>query len=238
MKRIASIVLAAALLPAACDRPAPPPAGGVTGGAPTGSTSGSAAPTPAPQGPAANPASAPVTAPAPGGQPLPTPTAGPGDNLSDLSSPTFTLAGVMFTTPEGWKRSAPSNSMRLAELRIPAPSGETADDCVAAFTQAGGAVKMNIDRWKTQILTDGKPTDGTTETTEVAGIKTTVFTATGTYQDGMPGGAKTPREKWTLRAAILETPGYLTFIKMTGPESAMTASKPAWDAMLKSARKP
>jgi hypothetical protein len=66
----------------------------------------------------------------------------------------------------------------------------------------------------------------------VGGVKVHIFSSSGAYQDGMPGGPKTPREKWTLRGAVIETTPMLTFAKMMGPEESMTAAKPAWDAMI------
>jgi len=48
----------------------------------------------------------------------------------------------------------------------------------------------------------------------------------------MPGGPKTPREKWTLRGAVIETTPMLTFAKMMGPEEAMKNSQSSWDAMI------
>src|SRR5262249_6952208 len=105
---------------------------------------------------------------------------------------------------------------------------------VAAFSQAGGTVQWNLERWKTQVLgEDGKPVEAKIETIEAAGTTVHLFTATGKYQDGMPGAAKTPRENWTLRGAVLETVPNLTFVKMTGPATEMEKSRDAWEVMIK-----
>jgi hypothetical protein len=49
-------------------------------------------------------------------------------------------------------------------------------------------------------------------------------TATGTFNDGPPMGAKTPKENYTLLGAIVPTAdGNNVFIKVTGPEKAVTA---------------
>jgi hypothetical protein len=212
----------------ACDRSAPP----APGASSKPSTQQPAQPpTPKPVGPsAANPAPSDPAK----GDPAPPPQEPPAkEDVADITSPTFILGGMKFTKPKAWTRTAPSNSMRKAEFRIPAPNGNTAEDCVVAFSQAGGAVKWNLDRWKTQVTTaDNKPAESTITIVDVAGIKVHVFTSTGSYQDGMPGGPKTPREKWTLRGAVLETTPMLTFAKMFGPEDAMKASQADWDAMI------
>jgi hypothetical protein len=46
-------------------------------------------------------------------------------------------------------------------------------------------------------------------------------TATGTYNDGPPMGAKTPRENYTLIAAIVPTEDSNIFIKLAGPKDAI-----------------
>lgn len=206
-----------------CERPAPP-APGVSakrtepvGEQPPAANPGAAASTPAP-GPA-------------GAPPMPGPATPAKEDVADLASPTFILGGLKFTKPETWSRVAPSNSMRKAELRSPGVGG--AEEAVVAFSQAGGTVQWNLDRWKTQVTgPDGKPAEATIEVREVGGIKVHIFSSSGAYQDGMPGGPKTPREKWTLRGAVIETTPMLTFAKMMGPEETMTAAKPAWDAMI------
>lgn len=219
--------LAAAVLPA-CDRSAPP-APGESSKQPTQQ------PSQPPVGTAATPA---AKEPAKGDSAQPAQQAPPQqpparEDVADITSPTFILGGMKFTKPATWTRAVPSNSMRKAEFRIPAAGGNAAEDCVVAFSQAGGTVQWNLDRWKTQVTTaDNKPAEATITVLDVAGIKVHVFTSTGSYQDGMPGGPKTPREKWILRGAVLETTPMLTFAKMMGPEEAMKASQADWDAMI------
>lgn len=220
MKPTLSLLLLSLTL-TACDRPAPPPPGTSSPKAPAAGQPPTA-PTPAP-GAARTPP--PVQA------PIPT----PGDDVGDLTSPTVTLSGVRLTWPQAWKRVAPANSIRLVELRVPDPAGNAADDCIATFSQAGGTVQWNLDRWKTQILDkDGKPQESKTDASDINGVRVHTFAATGLYQDGMPGASKTPRDNWTLRGAVLETTPNLTFIKMWGPAKAMTDADAAWKAMLQS----
>ncbi len=210
---------ASAVLVSGCDR-AGPPAPGVSSQAP------------APQ-PAGNPGLQAAKEPAKGEPAAPVQQPPAREDVADITSPTFILGGMKFSKPDGWTRTAPSNSMRKAEFRIPAAGGNTAEDCVVAFSQAGGTVQWNLDRWKTQVTTaENKPAEATITVLDVAGVKVHVFTSTGSYQDGMPGGPKTPREKWMLRGAVIETTPMLTFAKMMGPEEAMKSSQGAWDAMI------
>jgi hypothetical protein len=82
----------------------------------------------------------------------------------------------------------------------------------------GGGVQANVDRWLGQFAT--KP-ESKTEEIDAGGKKITLVTATGTYNDGPPMGAKTPRENYTLIAAIVPTEDSNIFIKLAGPKDAI-----------------
>jgi hypothetical protein len=82
----------------------------------------------------------------------------------------------------------------------------------------GGGVQANVDRWLGQFAT--KP-ESKTEEIDAGGKKITLVTATGTYNDGPPMGAKTPRENYTLIAAIVPTEDSNVFIKLAGPKDAI-----------------
>jgi len=146
-----------------CDRAAPP-APGASSKAPA-------------QQPATNPTS-PVAKDLAKGEPAAPSQQPPAkEDVADLTSPTFILGGMKFTKPEGWTRTAPSNSMRKAEFRIPAAGGNTAEDCVVAFSQAGGTVQWNLDRWKTQVSAgENKMAEATITVLDVAGVKVNLFT--------------------------------------------------------------
>lgn len=82
----------------------------------------------------------------------------------------------------------------------------------------GGGVQANVERWLGQFAS--KP-ESKTEEIDAGGKKITLVTATGTYNDGPPMGAKTPRENYTLIAAIVPTEDSNIFIKLAGPKEAI-----------------
>lgn len=166
-----------------------------------------------PGGTAPPPAVAPAVAGAPGGA--------------------ISIGNLVFTVPEGWVNAPPSNAMRLAELVVPDPGNDANRRCVAAFSRAGGDVQTNIDRWSRQVLdAAGQPTAPTVSTATVSGRPVHLVELTGAFQDGMPGGALTPRENWMLRGAIVEAGDGLVFIKMTGPVDAMNACSAGWKTLI------
>jgi hypothetical protein len=136
----------------------------------------------------------------------------------------FTVEGLSFTTPEGWKKVAPANPMRLAELHTAETGG-----AVVAFSSAGGDIAANIARWSGQF--QGAPAT-TTERT-VAGMKVHTVDLAGTYS-GMNEAAQ---NNYALHGAIIETGGQPVFVKMTGPTDAVKAAAPAFDAMIDGMRK-
>lgn len=140
-----------------------------------------------------------------------------------------TAAGLSFPVPQGWQSVTPSNSMRLAELHVPDASGDAALLCVVAFSTAGGEVEANITRWAGQVVNEaGQPAAPVVTTREVAGMKVTIAELTGTYS----GMSETPKAAWMLRGAIVEIPGTLLFVKMTGPAKQMGEQGAAFNAMI------
>lgn len=151
------------------------------------------------------------------------------------SGQTITAMGVSVTLPDAWKRNPPANQMRLAEASVPDAGGDPAKACLVVFSTAGGSVTDNISRWAGQVRdAQGQPVTGTPATKQVGGVNVTTVEMTGTFA-GM--GDTPPKENWTLRGAIIETPQGLLFIKMTGPAESMKAALPGFDAMVDSVKK-
>jgi hypothetical protein len=49
-----------------------------------------------------------------------------------------------------------------------------------------------------------------------------------------PGAASTPRPRWSLLAAIVETAGSPYFFKLLGPAATVRAARPAFDGLVSS----
>jgi hypothetical protein len=146
-----------------------------------------------------------------------------------VSGQAIIVAGLSFPLPEGWNQVPPSNPMRLAELRVPATSGDPAQASVVTFSTAGGDVQANIARWAGQVSdASGKPSEPIVQTRTVQGLRVHITEMTGTYT----GMSEAPRPDWTLRGAMVETPGGLLFVKMTGPAEPMAAAGPAFESMI------
>src|SRR5262252_9097746 len=67
--------------------------------------------------------------------------------------------GLHWTAPAGWK-AGPPQTMRAATYAVEAAPGDTAQsECVVYFFGAGqgGSIEANIERWKSQFTSAGKP---------------------------------------------------------------------------------
>lgn len=217
MTRTSIAVVFASLALLGCEKqPEPtakPPAGGPTA-------------TPAPAAPAHS------AAPAPTGSPAAA-AANPHGGIELGSS--VNVMGLSFKVPEGWKQGVPSNNMRLAEISAPDASGDASKACVAAFSTAGGDVNSNLTRWANQVHdASGQPVKAEPKHKTVAGLPVHTVELTGSYV-GMGDGS--PMADWTLRAAIVETPSGLLFIKMTGPKDKMAGTAAGFDALVDSMTK-
>jgi len=186
------------------------------------------------RGPAPGPARGPESAPAAG--------SGSGAaqirSTNDVPTPATRFVGALsFIKPDAWTQQPPATKMRLAEF-------VTADGCAIVYFDDLGAikpgeapttemVKANIDRWTGQVqASDGKPVVPVTREIQREGFILTTFEATGTYQEGMPGGPTTPKPETTFRGAVIRTPDDLYFVRMTGPRAAMDAHAASWNTML------
>jgi hypothetical protein len=214
MKNIRRIVISAApvlaLMVIGCEEKAAPPAP-----KPAASSAPKAAPTP-------TSASAPSA-----------PTAGaPG---AAASEGTVAAAGLSFPLPKGWQSVPPANSMRLAEVTVADASGDAAKACSIVFSQAGGDIQANIDRWAGQVKdASGQPSKPNVQKKTVAGVNVTIAEMTGSYA-GM--GDAAPKPNTTLRAAIVETAEGMLFIKMTGPAEPMAAAAAGFNSMIDGMKK-
>ena len=142
-------------------------------------------------------------------------------------------SGLTFITPDGWKSTPPTSSMRVAEFTLPraAGDGEDAQLIVYYFGGSGGSVDANIQRWIGQFeQADGKPSSAVAkkESRKVNGLTVSLVDLSGTYTAEMAPGSTAHNNKphYRMRAGVVDTPSGPYFIKLTGP--AQTIAK--WDA--------
>ncbi len=146
------------------------------------------------------------------------------NQITGQSSAEVVVGGLKFGIPEGWKSTQPSSSMTAASYLIAAAGAQ------CNFSTAGGDVDSNIKRWQGQITdASGQPVQGEVSQETVAGIRVTIFKATGTYA-GM-GGSK--QANTAFRGAIIQAPANMVFVKMTGPADKIGAADAAWDQVVK-----
>ncbi|MDQ1637503.1 MAG: hypothetical protein QOF62_842 [Pyrinomonadaceae bacterium] len=144
---------------------------------------------------------------------------------------------LSYTVPEGWQVERPNSNMRVAQYTLPRAEGDGADAelVVYYFGQGqGGSRQANIDRWLNQMQqSDGSPSQekAKIENTTVNGLAVTTVDVLGKYNGGMasPGASPsaTPGDlsNYRMRAAIVETPKGMYFVKLTGPQNTVSR----WD---------
>jgi hypothetical protein len=132
--------------------------------------------------------------------------------------------------PDGWSKTEPSSSMRLAQINIAPVKGDTEPATLAVFffPGSGGSAAANIARWQNQYTgPKGQPGDEVAKTdTMMVGLLTVTTTDVSGTQLGsasMNGEAKDlPNQR--MIASVIETPSGNWFIKTTGPEKTMSAN--------------
>jgi hypothetical protein len=130
--------------------------------------------------------------------------------------------------------------MRKATYKVPAAAGDSEGGEVAVFyfgAGQGGGVEANVQRWIGQF--SGVEASSILRGEQSAGgFKAhLVEIPSGTYTDSMAamhGGAVTPKDKYALLGAIVETPAGPYFFKFTGPKATVAGAKPDFVGLLQS----
>ena len=147
------------------------------------------------------------------------------------TGPDVDTDALHLSAPEKWVRKQPRSSMLIAEFALPKAEGD-AQDGRLTVSSAGGSVKDNIDRWRTQFV--GKPQKETKDEVELGGVTVTVVDFTGKFSDQAgPFAPGVEREGYRMLGAIIPVKGQLYFVKAYGPEKTMDAQGEAFRAFLK-----
>jgi hypothetical protein len=146
-------------------------------------------------------------------------------------------AGLHWTAPAGWK-AGPPQAMRAATYAVAAaPTDTAAAECVVYFFGAGqgGSVEANIERWKGQFTSSGKPAPAIVSRRTARGVAMTTVDIAGEYSGlGGPMAPSKPVPGYRLLGAIVEGPGGNIFVKFTGPARTIAANKAKYDVLLAS----
>ena len=141
------------------------------------------------------------------------------------------IGNLQWHPPSAWEKLSP-RPMTTAVFRVAADTGS--GEAQVTFSQAGGDIQSNIDRWRTQVSGDNGPADADVKDRTVAGVKVTMVSMDGTYKD--MSGKENPG--YGFRAAIVQAPSGNIFIKFTGPASVVGENQGAWETMVLGMRKP
>lgn len=147
---------------------------------------------------------------------------------------------LQWTAPSGWQV-GPERPMRAATYLIPASGGDREGAECAIFLNIGGGVQANIDRWIGQFTqSDGSPSAAKArqQRETVNGYAVTTVDLTGIYNPGgmamgLPQPA-TPKPRYRLLGAIVESAAGEVFFKMTGPEKTMATAQKEFRTLLES----
>ncbi len=134
------------------------------------------------------------------------------------------------TIPQTWQRTRPQSSIVEHEFVVRSGEGDDAPQARVTMMAAGGDVKANIDRWKTQF-TGGDAAAQKTEEKKVGDWTVHLVDLSGNFKEmvgGGPfsGGKLVDRPNYAMAGLILVHPqGRKYFVKMTGPAEVVKASR-------------
>lgn len=134
----------------------------------------------------------------------------------------LSVGQFQFKVEAPWKKAENTGMMTKAILAYPVQGGSPIEAKFYDFGGPSGGIEANIQRWIGQF--EGSP-EVKKEELSFGATKVVLVTASGTYLDGPPGGAKTPKADHTLCGAILAGEESHVFIKMAGPKAPMTQAQ-------------
>jgi len=151
-------------------------------------------------------------------------------NAAEEGGETIVLAGFTFKYAEPWKEKQVTSPMRAAELTYEHEDEKLEDLNLVFyhFPNQGGGTRANLDRWIGQFAGDPKVEE---ESLEFDGTKVSLLTASGTFNEPSGGpfsGNSTPRENYTMLAAVVESESGPVFLKLYGPNASVDAVKEAF----------
>ena len=149
---------------------------------------------------------------------------------------TITVSDFTFEFGDPWIRQQTTSQMRAGQFVYDHENEDLTDPELVIFyfgPGSAGGVEANIQRWIGQF--DGTP-ESKQEEIDAGEGKFIFLEAKGTYLDGPPMSPnKTPKENYTMLAAILPGEQGSVFLKATGPNESMAAMKEDFMAFVKSA---
>jgi hypothetical protein len=161
----------------------------------------------------------------------------PGDEQAATTEIKAAEGRLTIHVPAEWQRKQPA--IQMIEHEYQAEAGEPgAAAARMTMMMAGGSVKANLDRWKSQfqMAADGpKPTESTLESD---GQKVHLIDMQGTYLDRRgPFAPPTPRDDYRMLGAVVEVKGGgLFFVKFYGPTATIAKHASAFESMVKSVK--
>jgi hypothetical protein len=149
---------------------------------------------------------------------------------------TVETQGLDFELPAAWQMQKPSSGMRIAQATIPGAAGSGELAVFHFGAGQGGSVDANIDRWiqQMEVPSDQSPQR---DAFQVGNLAVTWVDVAGTLKASSMGmGPASAQPNSRMLGAVVEGPGGPWFFKATGPDEALRSERPAFLAMLRSAR--
>ncbi|HYL05747.1 MAG TPA: hypothetical protein VE075_06890 [Thermoanaerobaculia bacterium] len=136
-------------------------------------------------------------------------------------------AKLVFVLPAAWVGEQPGSSMRLAQARIPGPSGAGEFAIFYFGAGGGGTAEANIERWIEQIDQPAAPPQRGSFSAH--GLEVSWVDVAGTMKASTVGmGPVAAKPGSRLLGAVVEGPGGPWFVKAIGPDATVAAARGAF----------
>lgn len=158
----------------------------------------------------------------------------------DKKGTKVTLDGLSSTTPAGWVKEKPANTMRFLQFRLPKAKGDPADAELVINKGLGGSAKDNIKRWRDQFAAPkGKKVVAKEEKIKIGGHDALMLDIQGDFTPPTfrPGVKAKTYPGYRMIGIQWEGPDTTYHFKLSGPAKTIEKHKKGFDAWLKGFKK-
>ena len=135
-------------------------------------------------------------------------------------------AAFTYSVPDSWAPQPLGPMVNRGSFLLPEAAGARPALTISSFPGTTGGIASNLNRWRSQLGLPNLPDDEVVSQAEKRSVGTlTMYVCyyEGTGKDGKPAA---------MAGAVIPQDSESWFFKLTGPQAAMAAARPSFDAFL------
>lgn len=164
------------------------------------------------------------------------PTQSAGTVAAPFSSPLLRLkvGGITVPQPNGWLSAPPARMGGFQELRR---QDTDLSACVIVFERPLGSIEAICGAWRAKVQPAGGETLAAPITPRIVnGLTVHTVELSGSFSEGEDAQPTMVHTNWMVRGAVIELPGGVMSVRMSGPATKMASLAEDWETVISGLR--